>query len=152
MRFLAVIFFGLFAGCAAMQKQFVETTCNKEGAFQKGYNDAQNGSEMNNYWVGSCPPNAQDLSRESYRQGYMSAKSQQPTQITINTGAPGSNDGWACKDAYGEKKCGYDCKEGFGDVKCARHAGHNCIQAYGEIRCGLHCREDYGQIKCDEYE
>lgn len=133
-----------------MQQQYVQGSCNKEGAFQKGYNDANQDGQMDGGWARMCPPESQTMVRQQYQKGFMNAQANKPVQINIGFGGHGA--GYMCKENFGKKICGYNCLEAYTKVRCAQQADHNCIESYGNIICGLHCREEYGRAQCDEYE
>ena len=144
----------LFPACAAMQQQAIDTYCNPDGAYQKGYNDGHETGRMDNSFVGMCPSD-QDSIRHSYRDGFDKGAAQravepQPVQVVVPTPPGGGGDGWECREDYGQKTCGYHCVESYGKVRCAGSPYDTCVAAFGDIKCGRNCREEYGEIKCDD--
>jgi len=148
---LSFISICLLSGCAAMQRDFVERSCNREGAFQKGYNDATAGQEMNNAWTTGCPAESVEHVQSAYREGFLQARSERPRELHISTDRP-NRLGFECKESFGKKVCGYSCLEAFGNLKCAKFASHNCAEGFGQIKCGKNCRVEFGNVKCDRYE
>jgi hypothetical protein len=148
---------GMEQQMAAMQQQQIDTYCNTEGAYQKGYNDGHESGRMDNSFVAMCPTN-QDGIRVSYREGFdkgaaVRASEPRPVEVHVvqDNGTP-PQIGWECHDYFGEQVCGYHCQEAYGQLKCAHSYSSNCVAAFGAIKCGLHCREEYGNIVCDRYE
>ena len=132
-------------GCAGMMQQWRHQTCNYDGAYQHGMNEARQGKRMNAAGLSySCDQLDSPEVQRGYREGYTAGAG----GIAIYTGpsaqvaAPKKD----CIDAYGKQACGYGCVEAYGKLRCAQHPAHRCIEAYGKIKCGLNCREIFGKI------
>ena len=71
-KLILVLALSSLFGCAAMQEQYVRTTCNAEGARQLGYNHARAGQELQPDFVTMCPDHQDELLLKAYREGYES--------------------------------------------------------------------------------
>jgi hypothetical protein len=59
----------LLGGCARLQQDYIEQTCNTDAAYAAGVNDAKNNIDMQTNYAGGCPANVATLN-DSYRRGY----------------------------------------------------------------------------------
>lgn len=70
------------AGCASLVRDFQERTCNYDGAFEYGANQARNRQPMNGRTLTSqCPEDTQDHPMKGYRDGYISIESRPRIEI-----------------------------------------------------------------------
>ena len=85
MKALSLVLMGLIlSSCAGMMEDYKANTCNYNGGYEKGVNDAQSGTPSQTQKVTYyCDANAKDETARGYREGYMTIK--QTPQININT-------------------------------------------------------------------
>lgn len=143
------------AGCANLDRlraqaraNFVNNTCNYDGAYEYGVNSAKNGETMAGQRLAAyCPPQVRSQVMQGYRAGYMSISNRPswPGTIILSRNSPQEE----CVEAYGKRVCGYGCVHAYGNLVCSRIPGHECIAHYGQITCGLNCRPKFGRIVCD---
>ena len=133
--------------CAGMMQSWRQAHCNYDGAYKLGMNDAREGKEMSSAIAMHCPAQGKAAAQQGYREGFTLGA----TNGAASAGAPArlAQGGWQCKNAYGQKACGYSCIAAYGALACAAQPHHNCVQGYGQVRCGQNCRTEFGQIQCD---
>lgn len=133
---------------AAAEQHIRDHSCNYDGAYEWGNNEARKGAAMNGSALAShCPPKARAAVMKGYRDGYQAGQKRERDHVVVlRETYPAKK----CLEAYGERACGYDCKAAGGKVVCAKDPSHSCLVHYGEIHCGLRCREEFGEVVCDE--
>ncbi len=131
------------SSCAGMMQSWRHAHCNYDGAYKLGMNDAREGKQMSSAIAMHCPAAGKTAAQRGYREGFTNGASPAGAPARLAQG------NWQCKNAYGQKACGYTCVAAYGELACAAQPHHNCIQSYGQVRCGQNCRAEYGQIQCD---
>ena len=66
---LVLLFTLSLASCAQMKANFEKNYCDAEGGYEKGFNDAKEGSDMSGAWVKDCPSDQKNI-RAQYNLGY----------------------------------------------------------------------------------
>ncbi len=119
MKFLIsfLLFVGL-TGCAQMQKDWEARTCNYDGSYAEGVNDAQNRSKMNPARLTSqCPSNTLAEVQKGYREGYTTQNNS--LSGLVDRLRPQSASACVSKDSDAHSSfCG-----GFGQSECQTHSG-----------------------------
>lgn len=73
LKFVTPFVIFVLLGCASKQQRIINTQCNYDGAYQKGYNDAQAGLEMDDHVDQICfGYDTKSIVRKAYREGYRS--------------------------------------------------------------------------------
>ncbi|RZA05557.1 MAG: hypothetical protein EOP11_12545 [Proteobacteria bacterium] len=138
---------------AAAKKDIRENSCNYDGAYEWGANDARKDAPMDGKGLASyCAASDRAAVMKGYREGYSSVagarRGARDRVVVVQKDYPQRD----CITAYGEKACGFDCKSAHGNVKCAQNPAHRCLVDFGDIYCGLNCRSEYGRVECDKRE
>jgi hypothetical protein len=127
MKFIICLTFLTLSGCAAMQADFENRTCNYDGAFEKGANDAKNGEEMQGSALTyQCPTQTKDAVAKGYREGYASGT--QANQATVSAGGitivlPGNKTSRATCSAQAGKEIHNNFCKGMDQQSCTTHSG-----------------------------
>ncbi len=146
------ILFSILMGlssCAAIRENWLQETCNYDGSYEMGMNEARRGEEMNSYFIKQCPPATRAEAKRGYREGFAAGAHGHSLGLRQAGSDAARGPGWKCQSAYGQKECGYHCVEAFGQIACAQQPHHKCVEAFGNVRCGLNCRAEFGDIVCD---
>ena len=56
--------------CLTACASLIKESCNRDGAYEKGMNDARSGAAMNSQYAALCEEKVQSDVRAAYRQGY----------------------------------------------------------------------------------
>ncbi len=154
----------LLTACASPRKQkearleeqkrnaYSQTYCNYNGAYRKGYNDAQTQKPMSVDLEQNCVPERRTQVSTGYMDGYQAYIKSKPMEFNIGSQPQQQTQvtGFTCLESYGKKECGFDCKQAYGTIKCAKSAGENCVENAGNIYCGLNCQIQNNQVVCKQ--
>lgn len=137
----------------AKRSTYIESSCNYNSAFRKGYNDAQTDKPMSTDLEQSCDPTLRTQVSTGYMDGYQAYVKAKPMEVNVGQTGPQQQtqvSGWTCLESYGKKECGFDCKQAYGSIKCAKESSHNCVENSGNIFCGLNCQVQNNQVSCKQ--
>lgn len=135
---IAILF---MAGCASMQEAYVQQTCNENGGYTQGMNDAREGKPMSTYFGQECPTESRSAAITGYRNGYTAglASTQTPantgTQINVNIGG---GEVASDKNFYCEAHAFTSTFAAWGatQLEARVNAKNKCMQQYHEMHCG----------------
>jgi len=149
MRFFFLLPLFLLSACAAMEEQFQAQYCHREGGYEKGVNDAQEGNPMNSGFASQCNPETRKEVMQAYREGYEKATNQiSADEDGIVVKMPGvdirmgnkNNKSWACKiDIFGKNYKGY----GTSRAQAASDTRRLCEEDNNAVHCNsMQCKQE----------
>jgi len=143
MRLIGFISVISLIGCAAMEKDFVDNSCNYNGGFEYGTNEANEGSPMNSRRFNICPEGAREEARRGYADGYTQASESKAGNKIIDgiAGAiaglgGGTKDRYSCSaDLFGTTYVGTGATEAAAksDVNRKCKAGEHSVHCHAII-------------------
>jgi hypothetical protein len=151
-RIIALLLLTL-TSCAAMEEDYRAQMCNREAAYEKGVNDANEQKPMDSRFASICAPDLQRAVREGYREGY--EKSQNIAEfegdedgirlkapgIDIRMGNKGKTEkGWVCElKPFTEKFIGF----GVTRARAEADARKLCEKEHHSMHCDqAQCKKD----------
>lgn len=151
MKILLLVLSFTLCACAAMEEEYRAQMCNREAAYEKGVNDANEQKPMDSRFASMCAPDLQRGIRQSYQEGFEKTQNQAIIEggedgirvkipgMDIRMGNKGGK-GWVCEvKPFTEKFTGF----GVTRARAALDAQKLCEQKHHSMHCDEpDCKED----------